>query len=78
VNEADEKPWDARKTFEDAFKLWRKILDKYPQMIDDQTSYEVYDLIRSYLRVLQQLDEKFDRANFILRDLMEENERAGA
>jgi hypothetical protein len=77
VSEADEKPWDAKKTFEEGFRLWRKIVDKYPDMINDQTSFEVYDLIRSYLRVLQQLDEPFDRAKFILRDLMEENEQTG-
>jgi hypothetical protein len=69
--EADEKPWAARKTFEEGFALWRKILDKYPVMLDDQTSYDIFDLSREYRRVLAQLDEPFDPKKFILRDLLE-------
>ena len=47
-------------------------------MVDDQTSFEVYDLIRSYRRVLQQLDEPFDRAKFILRDLLDKQRAAAS
>ncbi len=75
INEADDKPWAARKTFDEGFALWRKILDRYPVMIDDQTSYDVYDMIKAYRRVLNQLDEPFDKAKFILRDLLEKYEQ---
>jgi len=71
LTEADEKPWAARKTFEDGFGRWRVILDKYPEMIDDQTSYELFDLVQAYQRVLRQLDEPFDKSKFVLRDLIE-------
>ena len=75
LNEADDKPWVARKTFEEGFALWRKILDRYPVMIDDQTSYDVYDMIKAYRRVLSQLDVPFDKAKFTLRDLLEKYEQ---
>jgi hypothetical protein len=75
LNEADDKPWAARKTFEEGFALWRKILDRYPVMIDDQTSYDVYDMIKAYRRVLNQLDVPFDKAKFTLRDLLEKYEQ---
>lgn len=73
--EADEKPWAARKTFEEAFARWRKVLDKYPKMIEDQTAAEIYDLVQSYRRVLNQLDAPFDSAKFVLRDLVEAHEK---
>lgn len=72
--EADEKPWAARKTFEEGFALWRKIVDKYPVMLDDQTSYEIYEMSKVYRRVLSQLDEPFEMKSFILRDLLEKYE----
>ena len=50
------------------------MLDKYPRMIDDQTAYGIYVHILEYQRVLQQLDEPFDRTKFVLRDLLEKNE----
>jgi hypothetical protein len=74
VQDSDERPWEARKTFEEGFRHWRKILDKYPAMLDDTTAYGIYDLIQMYQGVLRQLDEPFDKANFILRDLLERNQ----
>ncbi|MCE9607440.1 MAG: hypothetical protein K8U03_21345 [Planctomycetia bacterium] len=73
LRDADDKPWEAKKTFEEAFRRWRVILDKYPLMIDDQTAAEVVDLIKAYQRILKQLDEPFDKKTFVLRDLMESN-----
>lgn len=74
LNEADEKPWAARTTFEAGFQCWRTILDKYPDMLDDQTAFEIYDLTKAYRRVLGQLDVPFDKSKFVLRDLLEKNE----
>ena len=44
-----------------------------PIMIDDQTAYEITDKIKAYRGVLKQLDLKFDRHNFKLRNLMDQN-----
>jgi hypothetical protein len=74
MKESDEKPWAARTTFEEGFQRWRKILDQYPDMLDDTTAFEVYDLTKAYRRVLGQLDVPFDKSKFILRDLLEKNE----
>lgn len=74
LRDSNDNPWKARKTFEEAFSRWRKILDKYPAMIDDRTAYEVKDHIDSYRAVLKQLDEPFERSKFILRDLLDKIE----
>lgn len=73
MRDADDKPWEAKKSFEDGFDLWAEILKKYPIMIDDQTAYEITDKIKAYRGVLKQLDLKFDRHNFKLRNLMDQN-----
>jgi len=70
---AEDDPWAARKSFEEAFRRWRVILDKYPMMVDDQTAFVVADYILAYRRVLNQLDEPFDLSKFILRDLVEKS-----
>ncbi len=74
LRDSDDSPWKARAKFDDAFARWRKILDKYPTMIDDQTAYEVKDQIDVYRAVLKQLDEPFDRSKFVLRDLLDKIE----
>jgi hypothetical protein len=75
VSKSEDDPWAARKSFEEAFRKWRVILDKYPQMVDDQTAFDVRDYVSTYVRVLNQLDEPFDLSKFILRDLVEKNQR---
>lgn len=75
VAEADEKPWAARETFEKGFARWRKVLDKYPSLVEDRTAADIYDLVQAYRRVLNQLDAPFDSAKFILRDLVEAHEQ---
>ena len=70
VRTADDDPWTARKAFDDAFAKWRIILDRFPAMKSDQTSYDVNDYILTYRRVLKQLDAPFDPQKFILRDLL--------
>lgn len=67
---ADDDPWVARKAFEEAFRRWRVILDKYPVMVSDRTSYDVNEYIKAYVRTLKQLDQPFDPQNFILHDLL--------
>ena len=73
MRNADDRPWEAKKMFEEGFQLWAGIVKKYPPMIDDQSAYEITDKIKTYQNVLSQLDEKFDLANFPLRDLMDRN-----
>ena len=70
VRDAADNPWRARAAMEDAFKRWRSILDKYPDMRDDQTAYEVQNYVEVYRDILKQLDEPFDEKSFVLRDLL--------
>lgn len=73
MRDVDDKPWEARKAFEDGFNRWAVIIKKYPGMVDDQTAIEVTDKIKAYQRVLRQLDEPFEQSKFVLRELMEKN-----
>jgi len=73
MRDVDDKPWEARKNFEDGFNRWAVIIKKYPGMIDDQTAIEVTDKIKAYQRVLRQLDIPFEKSKFVLRELMEKN-----
>lgn len=60
----------ARREFEAGFKLWRQVLDKYPDMLGDQTAFAIEDYIEGYRQLLRQLDEPFPRP-FILDDMLQ-------
>jgi hypothetical protein len=61
---------NARKTYELAWQGWREIFDQYPLLMDNVTTDELYDAIKRYRQLLQQLDEEMPE-DFILRDLVE-------
>jgi hypothetical protein len=61
---------EARKTYEEAFAEWRKVVDKFPEMANDGiggTSIE--EAIKGYFSVLEQLDEPSFPKNFVLMDV---------
>ncbi|HWB12484.1 MAG TPA: hypothetical protein VG826_24880 [Pirellulales bacterium] len=61
---------EARRTYEEAFANWRKVVDQFPEMADDAiggTSIE--DAIRGYFDVLKQLDEPSFPKDFALMDV---------
>ena len=61
---------DAREMYESAWKLWRKIFDDFPRLIDDVAADDLIKSIQTYDRLLQQLDEEFP-ADFPLVDFIE-------
>jgi hypothetical protein len=65
---------ESRKLFEEGFREWRKVLDRYPAMLDESTFTEdLADVIKVYQRNLEQLDEKMP-ADFPLKDVMARQE----
>jgi hypothetical protein len=64
----------AKETYEQAWLGWRKIFDNYPLLMDTVTTDELYDSIKKYRQLLQQLDEEMPE-DFILRDLVEMRQR---
>ncbi|MBL8827497.1 MAG: hypothetical protein JNM18_11015 [Planctomycetaceae bacterium] len=63
----------AKREFEAGFKIWRKMLDKHPELMADQTGYAVVDHVTTYRQVLRQLDEPFPEP-FILADMLKAHE----
>jgi hypothetical protein len=56
-------------------KLWRKVLDKNPSLVPDQTAGDdLMDVIKRYRRILNQLDEPFPQP-FILQDVIDQNQK---
>lgn len=54
---------------------WRKVLDKAPAMLPDQTAGDdLMDVIKRYRRILSQLDEPFPQ-RFILQDVIDFHEK---
>jgi hypothetical protein len=63
----------AKELFNDGFLLWRKVLDKYPALIEDSNSGDdMMDQIKVYHKVLDQLDEPFPKP-FILQDIVDKH-----
>lgn len=61
---------EAQQAYEDGFAQWRKVLDEFPPMVQDNISGEVIqEAIRGYVEVLKQLDERFPD-DFVLRDVL--------
>ncbi len=63
----------AKREFEAGFKLYRKMLDKHPELIADQTAYAVLEHVKTYRQVLRQLDEPFPKP-FVLDDMLKAHE----
>lgn len=64
----------ARSALEKAFQHWRRVLDKHPELIVDQTSFAMLDGIHIYDAVLKQLDQPFPK-KFVLQDLLDAEAR---
>jgi hypothetical protein len=65
----------ARDHYERGIALWRKVLDKYPILMQDEsirsiTAGDLTDMIASYRRVLRQLDEPLP-SPFLLQDVLD-------
>lgn len=74
--QADADLEGARAAYEEAFVLWRQILDEYPALRDDgQTGEDMFRVIAHYNDILRQLDLPFP-ADFILMDVIEEHRPA--
>ena len=61
----------ARTAYDQGLAAWRKVLDKYPKLKDDEhhnTRADLKDVINRYRDILKQLDEPFPK-NFILQDI---------
>jgi hypothetical protein len=60
----------ARETYEEAFRQWRKVVDEFPDMVDDHVGgSSMEDAFKGYYDVLQQLDEPFPK-DFPIKDVM--------
>jgi hypothetical protein len=62
---------DSRDLFNQGFILWRKVLDKYPALIDDSlTGDDLMEEIKIYREIIQNRNEKFPKP-FILQDIID-------
>jgi hypothetical protein len=62
-------PDGARKSYDQSWEIWAKILEKYPELVDDVMADDLRDVILRYKLVLDQLDEEFPE-DFPLRALV--------
>lgn len=62
----------AREKYEEGFKHWRAVLDRYPRLVNDGDTGEeiVGGPVIRYRRVLEQIEEPFPE-DFILQDLVD-------
>ena len=82
----------AKRLYQEGFKEWRAVIDKFPSILDDDetTGSDLLDFIKRYRTVLDQLDEKlgedfplweviekFDRENDFPEELKEHRARQG-
>ncbi len=67
----DGNPDGARENYDESWKIWAQILERYPELVDDVMADDLRDVILRYKRVLDQLDEEFP-VDFPLRQLVEQ------
>jgi tetratricopeptide (TPR) repeat protein len=69
---ADQKKFDdARAAFDEAFSLWRGVLDRYPSLIADKSfAGEIVAAVNRYQDVLKQQNQKLPE-KFILQDVLD-------
>jgi len=61
----------AKEAFEEAFAAWRRVLDEYEVLRnDDLTVDDIKEVVGRYRQVLDQLDETFP-SPFILQDVLD-------
>jgi hypothetical protein len=63
----------ALKLFEEGLRAWRRVFDKYPELLDDDTTVDdTKDIIESYRRLLHLRDTPFPKPeDFILQDVLD-------
>jgi hypothetical protein len=58
--------------YEKAFAKWRRVLDRYPDLVSDgDVGDDIVEEIRVYRRALGLLERPFDKKTFILKDVIE-------
>jgi hypothetical protein len=68
---------EAREAFDDGLAKWRLVLNKFPKLVEDQTTGdELVEMIDRYRRLLKARDEKMPE-EFILQDVLDRHERPG-
>jgi hypothetical protein len=66
----------AREFYEQGIDGWRRVLEKYPGLVSDQTTQEsLENTVTRYRRILNQLDEPFPE-NFVLNRFLEDDNPA--
>jgi hypothetical protein len=61
---------DARNYYEEGLKSWRKVLDKFPALVEDElTGSDLMDIVNQYRKILNLLGESFPD-NFVLQDIV--------
>jgi hypothetical protein len=66
------KPSAARERYEQGLLGWRKMIDKYPGLLEDEieTGDDLMDVIKRYRKILRQNNEELPE-DFILNDVIE-------
>jgi hypothetical protein len=66
----------AKRLYEDGFALWRKVIDKFPTILDEEanTGEDILDFIKGYRAILDQLEETIGE-DFPLWDVIEKFDR---
>ncbi|OHB66087.1 MAG: hypothetical protein A2V70_06860 [Planctomycetes bacterium RBG_13_63_9] len=63
----------ARRKFDEGFATWRKVLDKFPEMLPNPIfGSEMMEVIKRYRYILGKLDGEFPK-DFILQDIIDEH-----
>jgi hypothetical protein len=67
---------NAKRLYEEGFKEWRIVIDKFPFILSDEetTGSDLLDFIKKYRRVLDQSEEKIGE-DFPLWDVIEKFDR---
>jgi len=67
----------ARDFYDRGLATWRKVLDRFPVLIEDNTfGSDMIEVIGRYRRILDQLDDPFPK-NFILQDVIDRHGASG-
>jgi hypothetical protein len=64
--------------FDEGFRLWRLLFDKYPELaIDNELTWDLGEVFADYRRLLEQLDQPWPQP-FILQDVYDQTETRAA
>jgi len=66
---------EAVKKYDDGLAIWRKVLDAFPELLDDETFLDdMVEVIGRYRLILDQLDEPFPK-DFVLKDVLDKHQQ---